>query len=218
MSLSKKKTIYTVLCLLLTVILMYVFSGMLFVFVGNCLVLDEEPVRSDAIVVLNTGVEYYPRLIESADLFNKGLANKIIINGNRKTDQLRALEERGFVPCCPWYEDSLRILSMYGVQREHVIWISAEDAYDTVSEAEIVGEEILREGLNQIILATSKSHTRRASFIWKRLYGDRLSICTVAAKADPYDREGWWKDGRQIRWVLAEYGAWIYYALKSIGK
>ncbi len=33
----------------------------------------------------------------------------------------------------------------------------------------------------------------------------------VSAQTDPYDPDHWWKDGRQIRWVLAEYGGWVYY-------
>jgi hypothetical protein len=38
----------------------------------------------------------------------------------------------------------------------------------------------------------------------------------VSAKTDPYDPGGWWKDGRQIRWLMTEYGAWIYYYWKNI--
>ena len=38
----------------------------------------------------------------------------------------------------------------------------------------------------------------------------------VVVPSNPYDAKGWWRDGRQIRWVLAEYGAWIYYGWKSI--
>lgn len=182
---------------------------------GDFLVLDEEPVPSDAVVVLCSGVEYYPRLIEAAELFRKGFARKVVINGNRKTDVLRSLEEKGFERCCPWYEESLRILSMFGVPKDQVICISAEDAYDTVSEAEIVGREILQKEFTKIIITTSKFHTRRARFIWNKRFGDTLSICSVSAKTDPYNPKGWWKEGRQIRWVLAEYGAWIYYWWKT---
>lgn len=28
------------------------------------------------------------------------------------------------------------------------------------------------------------------------MLGGQLSICTVAAKTDPYDSKGWWKQGR----------------------
>ena len=179
---------------------------------------DEKPVHSDAIVVLDTGVDYYPRLIESVALFKKGFAKMIVINGNRKTDVLREIEEKGFESCCPWYENRLRILSMFGVPRDKVVCISVEDAYDTVSEAEIVGKEILEKGFKKIILVTSKSHTRRAHFIWSKMYGDKLFICSASAKTDPYDPRAWWKHGRQIRWVLSEYGSWIYYYWKSIKK
>ena len=94
--------------------------------------------------------------------------------------------------------------------------ISAEDAYDTVSEAEIVGKEIVEAGFARIILATSKYHTRRARFIWQEMYAGQLEVRAVAAKSDLYDPDNWWHEGKQIRWVLAEYGAWFYYYWKSL--
>lgn len=196
--------------------LIYIFWGVILCGLGRFLVLDEDPAPSDAVVVLNTGVEYYPRLLEASDLYRKGFVTKVVINGNRKTDILRSLEKKGFERCCTWYEDSLRILSLYGVSKNKVVCISAEDAYDTVTEAEAVGKELLKQGFTRIIITTSKYHTRRARYIWKKMYGEELSIRSVSAKTDPYDPHGWWKEGRQIRWVLAEYGAWVYYYWKSI--
>lgn len=215
MSRKKRKALSFGIIILLSVVFLYLSSSVIMVQLGAFLVLDEEPVPSDAVVVLCSGVEYYPRLIEAAELFKKGFTGKVVINGNRKTDVLRSLEEKGFERCCPWYEESLRILVMFGVPRDQVICISAEDAYDTVSEAEIVGREILQKGFTKVIITTSKYHTRRARFIWNKRFGDTLSICSVSAKTDPYSPNGWWKEGRQIRWVLAEYGAWIYYWWKT---
>ena len=126
------------------------------------------------------------------------------------------LEKSGFKECCPWYEDSVRILGILGVPRKDVVPISAEDVYDTVTEAETVGNELVRRGYRKVIVTTSKSHTQRAGFIWKTMFKDQLDICVVAAGTDPYDPAGWWKQGRQIRWVLAEYGAWIYYWWKAV--
>jgi uncharacterized SAM-binding protein YcdF (DUF218 family) len=204
-----------VLAFAIFVFLFWLFSGLIFGQLGQFLILDQKPVASDAIVVLNTGVEYYPRLIEAAELFRKGLAQKVVINGNRKTDVLRGLEKRGFKECCPWYEDRVRILEILGVPRKEILTISAEDVYDTVSEAETVGRELVQEGFSRVIITTSKSHTRRAGYIWTTMFGGQLSISTVAAKTDPFDPKGWWKHGRQMRWVLAEYGAWVYYWWKK---
>lgn len=193
-----------------------IFAGPVLIFLGQWLILNEESAKSDAVVVLSTGVEYYPRLMEAADLHKKGLAKKVVINGNRKTHELRALEARGFEPCCPWHEDSIRILGVLGVPRSDIVAVSAENAYDTVSEAQAVGNELIRWGYRSIIITTSKFHTRRAVFIWRKLFKDKLVVGAAAAAQDPYDPEDWWKHGRQIRWVLSEYGAWIYYWWKNV--
>jgi len=148
--LAKSRNLLIVL--LIVFIIVYFSLGFILRGIGHFLVLDEIPVHSDAIVVLNTGVEYQSRLIEAADLYNKGYADHIIINGNRKMDIDRLLEKKGFEPCCPWYEDRIRVLSLYNVPREQVISISAEDVYDSTSEAEVVGNHIKKLGINKIII------------------------------------------------------------------
>ena len=196
--------------------LAFSFTAPVLTFLGQWLIIDEKPGNCDAAVVLNTGVEYYPRLIEAADLYGKGFVKKVVINGNRKSEALRNLEERGFRACCPWYEDRVRMLVIFGVPREGIMSISAEDAYDTVSEARAVGNHLIRDGFTDVLIITSKSHTRRASFIWKKMFEGRLTVQTVAAETDPYDPTAWWKQGRQLRWVLSEYGAWVYYWWKDV--
>ena len=178
---------------------------------GRFLVVHDPPVRSDAAVVLNTGVDYYPRLIEAAALYRDGIVERIVVNGNRKTQVLRDLERRGFRSCCPWDENALRILAVLGVPRDGVLTISAEDAYDTISEAEMVGEALVERGLKSVLITTSKFHTRRARHIWRDRFAPRLVIRAAAARSDPFNPDGWWKEGRQIRWVLHEYGAWLFY-------
>jgi len=205
-----------VLTPLALMVFVIVISGALFRIMGDMIVADEKASPADAVVVLNTGIEYYPRLIQAADLYRQGLAENIVINGDRKTDTLRDLERRGFKPCCPWYADSVSILALLGVPEDKIIRISNEDAYDTVSEADAVGRELIKRKWTAVIITTSKYHTRRAKFIWQKMYKNRITIFMVSAKTDPYDPDNWWKDGRQIRWVLAEYGAWLYYWWKEI--
>ena len=194
----------------------YFLSGSILKYIGKILICNDPPVKSDVAVVLNTSLEYYPRLIEAASIYKDGHAKKIVINGNRKTDSLRKLEAMGFKRCCPWYEDTMSIFEILGVPRNDVIPISVEDAYDTVSEAEAVGTEIVEHGYERIILITSKFHTRRASHIWKEIYKNKLVVTSVSARTDPFNPESWWKHGRQIRWVMAEYGGWFLYYWKSI--
>lgn len=212
MAFLKSSRLFRIALILGAVLFLFIIlSGPLLNVLGHFLIIDKNPPHSDAIVVLLSGVDYYPRLIEAARLYGEGAASKVVIDGNRKTDALRGLEKRGFQTCCPWYEDSVRILELLGVPRDEVIPISAPDAYDTVSEARAVGRALVTRGFRRIILTTSKFHTKRAHFIWSKMYDHKLTVIPVSAKTDPFDPERWWKSGRQIRWVLSEYGAWVYY-------
>lgn len=184
--------------------------------IGHFLVRGDALSRADAIVVLSTEIDYYPRLIEAADLYLQDLAEHVVINGNRKSESLRKLETLGFKPLHPWYSDSIAILKMLGVPEDRVLAISAEDVYDTISEAQYVGNALIQKGFSKVILTTSKFHTRRAGMIWESRYADRIQILVTGAREDPFQPKSWWKDGRQIRQVMSEYGAWIYFFWKKI--
>ena len=184
--------------------------------IGSFLVVEEIPPKAEAAVVLNTGVDIYPRLIEAANLYKDSKAEKVVINGNRKTDILRSLENSGYEPPSKWYVEEISILTHLGVSKDHIVAVSAEDAYDTISEAKKVGVILINNGMSNVIITTSKFHSRRARHIWNEIYKGKLKVFVAPANNDPFDPKAWWKDGRQIRWVFSEYGAWIYYYLMKI--
>ncbi len=184
--------------------------------IGSILVVEDIPQKAEAAVVLNGGVDIYPRLIEAANLYRKVKVDKVVINGNRKTDILRDLERKGYEPPNKWHAEIISVLNHQKVPKEHILAISAEDAYDTISEAKIVGSILINNGIKKIIITTSKFHSRRARHIWNKMYMGELEVFIAPAKNDPFNTEAWWKSGRQIRWVLSEYGAWVYYYLMKI--
>lgn len=166
---------------------------------------------ADGAVVLSTGVDYTARLIEAAQLYEKGLAKKIIINGDRKSDILKQLEGQGYTTACHWSVHPISILKFLKVQEQDIIVVDAPDAYDTVSEAVITGAVLREQGLLKLIITTSRFHTRRAGYIWQSAFNEVFEIQVAAAQNDPFRPDTWWKNGRQVRQVLAEYGAWLYY-------
>jgi len=206
----------TVALLLGFVLLLALFHRPILTAAGRWLVQSQPVVHADAAVVLNTGVNIYARMIEAAALYREGVVDKVVINGNRKSDVLRGLEAAGYRTEQPWYAERVGLLQFLQVAGKDVIAVSAEDAYDTVSEAQDVGQELIARGIRAVVVTTSKFHTRRAGFIWHSLYGDRLSIYTVAARDDPFAPAGWWRSGRQVRWVMAEYGAWLFFYWKKL--
>lgn len=201
---------------ILVIAFLVVIHGKILTGIGRALVVEDVPQKAEAAVVLSTGVDKYPRLIEAANLYRKVAVDRVVINGNRKTDVLRELENSGYEPPCKWYAEELGILAHQKVPKDHIVAISAENAYDTISEAKIVGEILINNGMKNVIITTSKFHSRRARYIWSKMYKDRLKIYIAPAQDDPFNPEAWWKHGRQVRWVLSEYGAWVYYFLNRI--
>jgi uncharacterized SAM-binding protein YcdF (DUF218 family) len=210
------KNVAFICIVLLIVLVLYWGSNSVLSAIGKVLIVHALPVPANAAVVLNTDLEYYPRLTEAALLYKEGLVKSIVLNGNRKSEALKQMETDGYTPACAWYENYLRVLTFYGVNQNDVICISAEDVYDTISEADAVGPEILARGIDRILLITSSFHTRRAGFIWQHRFQDKLHIQTIGARNDTFDPNHWWRSGRQVRWVLAEYGAWLYYGWKFL--
>ena len=184
--------------------------------IGSILVVEDIPKKAEAAVVLNGGVDIYPRLIEAANLYRKVKVDRVVINGNRKTDILRDLESSGYEPPYKWHAEIISVLNHQKVPKDHIMAISAEDAYDTISEAKKVRAILINNGMSKIIITTSQFHSRRARHIWSKMYKGKLKVFVAPAKNDPFNPEAWWKSGRQVRQVLSEYGAWVYYYLKKI--
>ena len=192
---SKKVPIYRSFWIVIPLALLVIgiaFSGVLLRLLGNLIVADEKASPVDAIVVLNTGIEYYPRLIQAAELVRTGRAHRVVINGNRKTPVLRRLEAMGFRPAAPWDEDRKRILELLGVGREQVVAVEAQDAYDTISEARAVAASLRSQPIDSVLLVTSKYHTRRAHFIWRRELGDAIRVTPKWAVALVYPEHYDW--------------------------
>lgn len=179
---------------------------------GNFLVVgDKNPAPAEAAVVLTTGVDYTERLIEAAHLYGKGLVKKVVIDGDRKSQALKELEKQGYVEPCRWSVNNLAVLKFLGVKEEDVIVIDAPDVFDTVSEAKFVGALLQKQRLNRLIVTTSKFHTRRAAYIWRNAFPGQFDIQVAGAGNDQFDPKGWWKEGRQVRQLLGEYGGWLQY-------
>jgi len=197
-------------------VLAMLFHSAILTAIGQFTIRDDQLAKSDVVVVLNTGLEIYPRLMAAARLYKQNIVDKVVINGNRKNASIRKLEAMGYVSVVPWYANRMKLLKFLGVAKDDILIVDGENAYDTISEAEIVGQYLVQKNLLQVIVTTSKSHTRRAAYIWEKQFKDRMNISVHPAGEDPFQADLWWQEGRQIRWVMAEYGAWLFLIWKEV--
>ncbi|MDT8334366.1 MAG: hypothetical protein RQ753_01585 [Desulfurivibrionaceae bacterium] len=92
--------------------------------IGEFLVDETKPLqKADAAVVLTTGVDYTARLIEAAQIYNKELVDKIVINGDRKSKVLQGLEEKGYREECHWSVNPVSVLNFFDVPTKDIVII-----------------------------------------------------------------------------------------------
>jgi uncharacterized SAM-binding protein YcdF (DUF218 family) len=198
-----------VLGLLFLGVLGYAWRHALLVALGSYLITDEPRQAADAIVVLSGSVP--DRVLEAVDLFNDGLAPRIIFSREGFPPSLAVLRSRG--GDMPERHDLNRsIAHQLGVPSEAIAVVEGA-VFSTASEASRIVAYLHRAGFRQILLVTSKMHSRRASLIFRRHAGRRLSIRVCASRYDSFDPSNWWHHRGLVRRLVFEYQKLLVFQL-----
>lgn len=158
---------------------------------GAYLVSAGPPQKSDIIVVL-AGDEFGHRILKGAELVREGYAPKALVSGPAGNYGL--------------HESDLAIpFAMKAGYPESYFVAFPNDSRSTVEEARAIVPGLRRMGARDILLVTSDYHTRRAGNIFRREAPD-LRFHVVAAPAEFFTPEGWWKtrEGRKtfaLEWM-----------------
>ena len=173
---------------------------------GFWLVPGQEPLRpADVIIVLAGSFE---RSLYAADLYQRGLAPKILVSRPARERGARQLEELGIL--LPSEEDiHRRILLQKKVASADVDFFGT-GSLSTFEEARSLREKL---GTNsrRLIIVTSPTHVLRARIIFNNALMTRGSNLQVVAT--PYDDFDvyWWRDQNSARAVILEFAKLAYY-------
>jgi len=189
-------------------ILLFFFFGM--TFVAHSLLRADEPFQADAVVVLSHGTEIYFRMTEAAKLYQQGYAPNVVINGGRIHPVVKEMESKGFSREWRWDEEYHAYLQFLGISLEDVIFIQLEDPFDTWGEAALLGKRLKQMGMKNLIITTNKYHSRRAGYVWESLYEGQFNIRVVPVRSETFSPWSWWRDRRQFKWTLYEFGSWVF--------
>lgn len=161
-----------------------------FVFAGDFLVVDEKPVKSDAIIVLGGGA--WSRIGRGVELYQDGYAPVLVLSGGNlftfNTTESEMMASQA--------EDM-------GVPTSHIILESKSAS--TYQNALFTKQILVARGLKSAIVVSSTYHMRRVLVTFNRVYagsGIRLTYC---AAQDWFQPNGWWTDGRNRSIVISEY-------------
>ncbi|MGA3311186.1 MAG: YdcF family protein [Xanthobacteraceae bacterium] len=161
---------------------------------------------ADAIAVLGGGVDLRPFL--AADLYKKGLANKILV-ANVK---LSPIEKLGIVP--PHTDLNRHVLLKLGVPEEAIIGFGS-DVSSTFEESRALAVWAKETGARTIIVPTEIFSTRRQRWILNHeLTAVGAHVIIDAHKPLEYDVDNWWQHEEGLIDFQNEVIKYIYYRLK----
>ena len=154
---------------------------------GSFWVVDDEPAKSDVIVILGDDNFSADRARRAAELFKLGFAPRVIASGRflRPYASIAELEQHD--------------LTDRGVPATAVVRLT-HSATDTREEAIAISQLLSSRGWKRVILVTSTYHTRRSRYICERVLPAGTVLRVVAAHDSGYNPDNWWntREGLKI--------------------
>ena len=181
--------------------------------IGKYLVTNEPIKPADAIVVLSGG--FPERAREAAELYREGFAKKIFLTKGKRSESHRYVESTLHIDIPEENELNFLILSKLGV-KEEAIYIASEEVDSTEDEARVLKPLFLAQGIQSILLVTSKCHTKRASKIFRHFLRKEIKVTPVPSRYDTFDVKRWWRKREDARQVAYEYQKLLFFYLSHL--
>lgn len=179
---------------------------------GDFLVHQDEPSKSDAIVVL--GADVPVRAMAAADLYKQGMAPTVFVSPGSLSEEWKGAVSDLGVDLPDDAEMNRRVLMRLGVPAAAIHRIGEADG--TIGEANEVLSTAKRAGLRSILVVTSKYHTRRTGQIFRRVMGDTVHVKVIGSSYDSFNPSRWWKTRPDMRSVLLEYQKLLAFTLSRL--
>jgi uncharacterized SAM-binding protein YcdF (DUF218 family) len=198
-------TLIVALLLILLCGVLYLARGPILRFVGENWIVEDPLERSDAIIVLSGDNFYADRATRAAELYRRGMAPVVVASGQR----LR--------PFAGIAELMVRDLSERGVPKDKVEAF-AHDANNTREEAQALAQLTARKKWRNVIVVTSNYHTRRARYIFDRVFPSTVKVRVASARDGDFDPEQWWQHRKSLKQLTREMAGLVVAMWELMGR
>jgi len=205
-----KKCFISIAVILAVVVLIRLFLP----YLGTFLVAEDEPQKSDIMVVLmGSGPD---RMLGAVELYKQGYADEIVLVRN-KVRGYDLVSEKGVK--IPHDTDIAREVAVQlGVPAEKVI-ILPGDALSTQEEALQVREYLKNQpDIDSLIIVTSKYHSGRAKKIFVKAMDslDReVRVLSCPSRYDDFNARFWWQSREDLKRGVLEYFKLLHFYLRE---
>ena len=180
---------------------------------GARYLIKEAPLdKADVIVVLSGSATFKERTREAARLFFAGRARRILITNDNEQGPWSSSDQRNLF----FYERSLEQLRNAGVPSES-IEVLMQPVTSTYDETEVVRNYAQQHGLHSILIVTSAYHSRRALWVFTRVFRDtgiQIGLDAVPPGQQSPSPATWWLRLRGWQQVPTEYVKMVYYLIR----
>jgi uncharacterized SAM-binding protein YcdF (DUF218 family) len=177
---------------------------------GDLLVVEDPFERAEVAVVLSG--QAVARSLAAAELFKQGRVQRIVVIPEPPDPTLPELVRLGLADpdAAPI---SARILAASGVPRDRIAFLP-QPADGTITEAVRIRSHFEHDPPEALVIVTSKSATRRARFIFRRVFeGVPVRILAHPSRVDAFQTRRWWAQPRNALTVVMEYQKFLSNAL-----
>jgi uncharacterized SAM-binding protein YcdF (DUF218 family) len=177
-------------------------------FAGRYLVREDPLESADAIFVLAGGA--VDRWLESVDLYHEQYAKSVVLSPGRTEKAEIELRARGIhLPTSG--EIARNAMVQLGLPAD-AVQIMPGNLDNTAQEAEACHAFARNAGWRRVIVVTSRYHTRRTRFAFRREFRDSpITVLVRASRHDESDPPHWWRYRADIRFVTSELQKLILY-------
>ena len=158
---------------------------------GNFWVVQDPLAHADAILMLSDDNYGGDRASRAAELYRSGWAPVVVASG------------RMLRPYAGISELMDRDLQNRGVPAGNVLRFP-HNAANTREEAEALRGLVAQKGWHRVLLVTSNYHTRRASYIFHKVFPANVIVDAVAARDLEFDPDSWWESRQGTKLFFLE--------------
>jgi uncharacterized SAM-binding protein YcdF (DUF218 family) len=168
---------------------------------GRFLIIDEPLTPADALVIL-AGPRAV-RWLEAVDLYREGMAPHLIISPG--IIEAAEVEVRAKGIRYPAEADLVRDAMVQLGIPPTAISVLPSSVDNTADEAAQIKQVAIAQAWTNLIVVTSKYHTRRTRYAFEReFHGTGIRVQVRGSRYDRAKPDGWWRSRADLRYVVSE--------------
>jgi len=176
--------------------ILYLARHPIFRFAAEAWIIEDPLEKSDALIVLSDDNFYADRATRAAELFREGKAPVVVASGRRLRPNagIAELMEHDLIE--------------RGVPKDKIIRF-AQDGDSTKEEAEALVKLAKSKKWRKVIVVTSNYHTRRARYIFRKVFPQDIETRVASARDGDFDPQLWWEKRKSIKELMREFAGML---------